>query len=65
MSRLVGELFASLIVSVISFIVAYLLLGFYEGLFFALLTLVSSVSYWNGVHDGEKKERDKQRIKWK
>lgn len=59
LSRFIAELFASLIVSVISFIVAYLLLGFYEGLIFALLTLASSVSYWNGVHDGEKQERAK------
>ncbi len=65
MNRLIAESLACLTMAVLCFICGFLLEGIRLGMFCAFLSLISSIGYWRGVRDGEKKERHKQRIKWK
>ena len=34
-------------------------------MFYAILSLSSSLGYYHGMREGEKNEREKQHIKWK
>ncbi|WP_041482569.1 hypothetical protein [Bacillus velezensis] len=65
MSRLIAESLACLIMAALCFICGLLLEGLRLGMFCAILSLVSSMGYWRGMREGEKNEREKQRIKWK
>lgn len=63
MSRLIAESLACLIMAVLFFMCGYLLEGLKFGMFCATLSLSSSLGYCHGMRDGEKNERNKQRIK--
>ncbi|UBM44977.1 hypothetical protein [Bacillus velezensis] len=63
MNRLIAEALACLIIAALFFMCGYLLEGLKFGMFCATLSLSSSLGYCHGMRDGEKNERNKQRIK--
>ncbi|MCG8395716.1 hypothetical protein LWS67_03560 [Bacillus atrophaeus] len=62
MNRLIGESLACLVLATLCFMCGFLLAGVRLGMFSAVLSLTSSLGYFHGMRDGERKERDKQRI---
>ncbi|XYR61388.1 hypothetical protein ACS4RT_05860 [Bacillus amyloliquefaciens] len=65
MNRLIAESLACIIIAALFFMCGFLLGGERLGMFCATLSLSSSLGYCHGMRDGEKNEREKQRIKWK
>ncbi|MCR4368222.1 hypothetical protein NT852_20790 [Bacillus amyloliquefaciens] len=65
MNRLIAESLACIIIATLFFMCGYLFGGVRLGVFSATLSLSSSLGYCHGMRDGEKNEREKQRIKWK
>ncbi|MEC0405744.1 hypothetical protein P8819_15040 [Bacillus velezensis] len=62
MNRLIAESLACLIMAALCFICGLLLEGLRLGMFCAILSLSSDLGYYHGMREGEKKEREKQRI---
>lgn len=63
MNRLIAESLACIITAALFFMCGFLLGGVRLGVFSATLSLSSSLGYYHGMREGEKNEREKQRIK--
>ena len=63
MNRLIAESLACIIIAALFFMCGFLLGGERLGMFCATLSLSSSLGFYHGMREGEKNEREKQRIK--
>ncbi|WP_047477047.1 hypothetical protein [Bacillus siamensis] len=57
MNRLIAESLACLIIAALFFMCGFLLGGERLGMFYAFLSLISSMGYWRGMREGEKNEQ--------